>query len=177
MKGPLAKAIERDLTARLADDLNTVVRIILEELPAYSPQYTGFFASSWKTSKSRIKAKDQVQKNSPWSSIKIDKTRAYFGAGGGAAGRAAARSISPLIQPRFTTPLFKLTDSIFIGNTVEYAKYALVASDNKIVNFIQGEIGPLIKSVFKESKSPNLRVAATFRGASEAPSGVRYISP
>ena len=177
MKGPLAKAIERDLTARLTSDLNTVIQIITEELPNYSPQYTGFFASSWKTSKSRIKAKDPVSNTSPWSRIKAEKTRAYFAAGGGAAGKSAEKSISPLIQPRFTTPLFKLTDSIFIGNTAEYAKYALVASDNKIVNFIQGEIGPLIKSVFKESKSPNLRVATTFRGAAEAPSGVRYTSP
>jgi hypothetical protein len=170
-------SLKKDLTTQITADLNTLVEIITEELPNYSPQWTGFFASSWKAGKSRANPTDEVENYQPWAQIKRDKTRAYFSAGRGAPGTAAARTIKPVIQPRFTAPLFKLTDSIFIGNTTKYARYALASSDNKIMNFVQGEIGPLVRSVFGDKKGPNLRIAAGFRGSAKSPTGSKYIEP
>jgi len=170
-------SLKKDLTTQITDDLNALIQIITEELPSYSPQYTGFFASSWKAGKSRARPVDRVEDFEPWARVKRDKTRAYFAAGGGSAGSSAARAIRPVIQPRFNSPLFKLTDSIFVGNTAEYARYALVSADNRIATFIQGEIGPLVKSVFGDKKGPNIRVAASFRGSATSPTGSRYIEP
>ena len=73
---PFTRAtLERDLKQSLTTDVNRLVRIMVRQLPAQSPQYTGFFASSWKASTNRPRAVDRVEDFSPWNKIKKDKDK------------------------------------------------------------------------------------------------------
>jgi len=172
--------VDVDLTALLNEQLNDLVSIIMQDLPTYSPQYTGFFASSWKASLSRPAPRDKVEKFSPWNQLKKDKTRAYFKAGGGGAGRAAAKQLQPVVAPRFSTPTFKITDSIFIGNTAEYARYALLRDvenhGSRLTTYIQGDVKGVIDFVFGD-KRPGIRIAGSYRGSADSPSSVKYFQP
>ena len=126
----------------------------VRQLPSYSPQYTGFFASSWKASTSRPKPVDKVEDFSPWNSLK--------------AAKAKDASVSPRIQPRFTVPKFSYNDKIYIGNTAMYARYALASPSNKIPTFVQGEVKFLIDFIFSDKQRPDVRVAASPLGSDGA---------
>ena len=74
MRKPLTKeGLANDIKQNVTTDLNRLVRIVVRQLPAQSPQYTGFFASSWKASTTRPRAIDRVEDFSPWDRIKKEK--------------------------------------------------------------------------------------------------------
>ena len=145
---PFTRAtLERDLKQSLTTDVNRLVRIMVRQLPAQSPQYTGFFASSWKASTNRPRAVDRVEDFSPWNKIKKDKDK--------------NPSVQAKVQPRFTVPRFSFNDTIFIGNTAVYARYALASPSNTIPSFVQGEVRYLINFIFGDKKRPDVRVAGS----------------
>ena len=137
-----------DLEAQLNSDFNTVIKKAHKSLgtKTHSPVYTGFFASSWKVANTPPKAKDDIKDFQPWSSIKL-----AFDKGGDSWKEAGEKPSKPKIQPRFKIKrTFNIKKSVFIGNTVKYASYAL--EGGKIQNFIQGRLGQIIKQNMKEKK-------------------------
>lgn len=147
MAGKLRAAIEKQLHGNLTNDLNRLIRIIVNTLPAQSPQYTGFFASSWKASTSRPRPVDHVEDFSPWNRIKKDKDK--------------DRSVLPRIQPRHSIPRFSFSDKVYVGNTAVYARYALASPSNNIPGFVQGELGYLVDFIFGDKNRPDVRIAST----------------
>ena len=140
-------AVERDIKQSVTADMNRLVRIIVRQLPAQSPQYTGFFASSWKASTTRPRPVDRVEDFAPWNRIKKDKSN--------------NPAVKARVQPRFDVPRFSYNDRIYIGNTTMYARYALASPSNKIPTFIQGEVKFLVDFIFGDKKRPDLRVGAS----------------
>jgi len=160
-------AIERDIKQSVTVDLNRLVRIIVRQLPSQSPQYTGFFASSWKASTTRPRPIDRVEDFSPWNQIKKDK--------------AKNSTVKARVQPRFEVPRFSFNDRIYIGNTTVYARYALASPSNTIPNFVQGELKYLVDFIFGDKKRPDVRIAASplgFDGEDVSTiRGSKYTSP
>ena len=135
----LKSDIVGDLEAQLNRDFNTVIRKAHKSLgtKTHSPVYTGFFASSWKVANTPPKAKDDILKFKPWSEIKRQSK--------------GKRPSNPKVQPRFKVDrTFNIKKTVFIGNTVKYASYAL--EGGKIQNFVQGRMGQIIKENMKEKK-------------------------
>ena len=135
-----------DLEAQLNSDFNTVIRKAHKSLgtKTHSPVYTGFFASSWKVANTPPKAKDDILKFNPWAEMKRKESLAFFK-------KDRSFKHSPKIQPRFkVTRTFNIKKTVFIGNTVKYASYAL--EGGKIQNFVQGRMGQIIKENMKEKK-------------------------
>jgi hypothetical protein len=155
MAGRDIKHMKKDLMARLEDDLNGLIQIALDELatPEVSPVLTGFFASSWKASTSRPRARDEREDFAPWDKIEtVTMPSGYV--------KLAAGS-QPIIQPRHSIPRFKLNQSVFIGNTAKYAVDALASPKNKIPTYIQGELKDLVNYVFGDKGAPTrIRVAS-----------------
>ncbi len=147
MKKLTRAAVEQDIKQSVTADMNRLVRIIVRQLPAQSPQYTGFFASSWKASTTRPRPVDRVEDFAPWNRIKKDKSK--------------DRAVKARVQPRFQVPRFGFNDRVYIGNTAVYARYALASPSNNIPAFVQGELGYLVNFIFGDKKRPDIRVAAT----------------
>lgn len=152
-----------DIRRSLTTDVNRLVSVIMKNLPANSPQYTGFFASSWKAGTSRPRPVDRLEDFTPWSRIKKDKAR--------------DAAIPAIIRPRFTAPNFKYTDRIYIGNTAVYARYALASGAGRIQNFVQGELRYLVDFIFGDKRGPDIRIGSTPRGPADKPTGTTYIQP
>ena len=144
-------AVERNLKQNITADVNRLVRIIVRQLPSQSPQYTGFFASSWKASTTRPRPVDRVEDFAPWNQIKKDKDK--------------NASVQAKVQPRFSVPSFNFNDRVYIGNTAVYARYALASPSNNIPGFVQGELRYLVDFIFGDKKRPDVRVAATPLGS------------
>ena len=157
-----------DLEAQLNSDFNTVIRKAHKSLgtKTHSPVYTGFFASSWKVANTPPKAKDDILKFKPWSEIKRQSK--------------GKRPSNPKVQPRFkVTRTFDIKKTVFIGNTVKYASYAL--EGGKIQNFIQGRMVRIIKENMKEKKgklfllgAPNVDDKGTTGGFGNLKPGIGY---
>ena len=103
----------------LEKGFNSFIYYASRGFPAESPQYTGFYASSWKTSKTiprptetyqRLKGSSPI---SPWYEIGLKLRKNGTG------------SERPHVKPRFKVPSFKLSDTVYIANTAIYSKYAL----------------------------------------------------
>jgi len=112
-----------------------------------SPVRTGFFASSWKASTQKVRAQDKREDYSPWS--KIYKTRTPAG---DQRVHTSKKPIGSQIKPRFKVPEFnyKRQPTVYIGNTAEYAGYALESP--KVSNFIQGEMRSLVQQTFGDKR-------------------------
>jgi len=102
-----------------------------------SPAYTGFFASSWKASLTPNAPTDRVQDYPTWYKIKKQRDKKL--------------PAQPKIKPRFTVGTFKITDTVYIGNKVEYAIYALESPD--ISSYVQGQLRGLIRNTFRERQT------------------------
>lgn len=168
----------KDFEGQLTADLNALVQLAVERLSSeeVSPVLTGFFASSWKASTTRPRARDERERFSPWDEIKTETMpNGYV--------KLAAGS-QAIIRPRHSVPEFKPNQTIFIGNTVKYATDALASPKSKIIGFLQGEMKYLIDSVFTDKKSrSSIRVAGAqgFTGtsggmASLLGSNTKYVS-
>ena len=154
MAGRDIKNMKADIKAQLTADFNALIQIAVEELarPEVSPVLTGFFASSWKASTSRPRARDEREDFSPWDKIRTETVNKRV---------RLASGEQPIIEPRHPVPQFKLSQSVFIGNTTKYAVDALASPKNNITGFIQGEMQDLVKSVFTDRPAPRIRVAST----------------
>ena len=145
-----------DLNKKLSADYNTFIQLALEGLATkdHSPVYTGFFASSWKASTQRTKPTDKIQDFQPWAQLKKRRDK----------GDMTAYQITP----RFTKSIFRYTDKVFIGNSVQYAAYAL--ENPKVAAFVQGQLRPLLESSFNEKRTPQLLV-----GTSKGTGGLGFL--
>ena len=136
-----------DLEAHMQESFNRLTREIMRKLATKkrSPVYTGFFASSWQASRSKIQPIDELEE--PWLGIKKKKD--------------ADRSNKEYrIDPRFYPPdqEFNYKRRVFIGNTVKYAVWAL--EDGRIKDFVQGpDMARLVRSNFKERRRALISVA------------------
>ena len=141
--------IVTDLERKLNDDYNALIQIAVEELGTEqnSPVDTGFFASSWKASTQKIRAQDKREDFAPWSSIykTRDPSRNQWV-------HTDKKPAQGRIKPRFEVPQFnfKRQPTVYIGNTAEYAGYALESP--KVANFIQGEMRSLVQQTFGDKR-------------------------
>ena len=138
-----------DLEAYMQESFNKLILTVMRRLATKkrSPVYTGFFASSWKTSTSPIKASDKVEKFEPWAGLRKTK-------------RTDPKNKDYKIDPRFYPPekAFNYKRRVYIGNTAEYAAYAL--ESGKVQQFVQGpEMARLFEEAFKP-RAPRISVGA-----------------
>ena len=116
--GKLAEWVEKQIMPELTEGFNSFIRFASTQLPKESPQYTGFYASSWETSLRRPAPNDFLSPKGggsgkePWYGIGIKRRR--------------GEQVRPHVVPRFDIPKFKLSDTVYIGNRVNYARYAVV---------------------------------------------------
>jgi hypothetical protein len=138
---PFTDRIERETRAELNQAFNDLVLTLLNDLPSQSPQYTGFFASSWKADRSRPQAVDPLE--SPWTQVKSDKQRGM--------------EREPIIQPRHRTrPKFKFGETAFVGNTANYASYALASPNSNVISYFES-LSEVAEMVF--SRKPDIRLS------------------
>ena len=138
---PFTDGIEKETRAELNQAFNDLVLTLLNDLPSQSPQYTGFFASSWKADRSRPLAVDPLE--SPWTQVKSDKQRGM--------------DRTPIIRPRHTArPRFKFGETAFVGNTANYASYALGSPNSSIVPYFE-QLTEIADMVF--SRKPDIRLS------------------
>jgi len=164
----LKSDIVGDLEAQLNRDFNTVIRKTHRSLgtKTHSPVRTGFFASSWKVANTPPKAKDDILKFNPWAEMKRKESLAFFK-------KDRGFKHSPKIQPRFkVTRTFNIKKTVFIGNTVKYAAYAL--EGGKIQNFVQGRMGQIIKENMKEKKGKLFLLGKETGGFGGVTPGIGY---
>lgn len=119
------------------------------------PAYTGYFASSWTAGYTRPSSNkesaDESQKNRskefPWSSV---YRKEYS---------------NPRIEPRFLDRVlsrdFDPSRTVYIGNKVNYAAYALEKGSVQV--FVQGKLGEVVKKVFKEKGKGSIFVGSKMR--------------
>lgn len=136
-----------DLEAHMQESFNRLTREIMRKLATKkrSPVYTGFFASSWQASKSKIQPTDDLKE--PWLGIKKKKD-------------ANPSNKEYKIDPRFYPPNqeFNYKRRVFIGNTVKYAVWAL--EDGRIQRFVQSpDMAKLVRDNFKERRRALISVA------------------
>ena len=141
--------IVTDLERKINNDYNALIQLTVEGLGTEenSPVDTGFFASSWKASTQKVRAEDKRENFAPWSSIY--KTRDPSKNQWVHTDKKPAQS---RIKPRFEVPEFnyKRQPTVYIGNTAEYAGYALESP--KVANFVQGKMGPLVQETFGDKR-------------------------
>ena len=149
--------IVTDLERQINRDYNALIQLTVEGLSTKenSPVDTGFFASSWKASTQKIRAEDKREDHAPWS--KIYETRQPGGETswssiGNQRVHTSKKPVGSQIKPRFPVPEFnyKRQPSVYIGNTAEYAGYALESP--KVANFVQGKMGPLVQETFGDKR-------------------------
>tara|TARA_A100001011_G_scaffold399599_1_gene509021 strand:+ start:446 stop:964 length:519 start_codon:yes stop_codon:yes gene_type:complete len=128
----------------LNTQLNNLVGKILTDLPAESPQYSGFFASSWQANTYRPLANEKIR--SPWLERKKEKGQ--------------GRNLPAIIEPRYSLDKkYKFGQTIFIGNRADYARQALGSPNSNIVPYLT-EIEKVVDFVFGGSMNlPDVRVA------------------
>tara|TARA_R100000231_G_scaffold44672_2_gene38721 strand:- start:865 stop:1383 length:519 start_codon:yes stop_codon:yes gene_type:complete len=128
----------------LNTQLNNLVGKVLADLPAESPQYSGFFASSWQANTYRPLANEEIR--SPW----LERKKA----------KGQGQKLPAIIEPRY--PLdkrFTFGDTIFIGNRADYARQALGSPNSSIMPYLS-EIEKVVDMVFSPGMTvPDLRVA------------------
>lgn len=141
--------IVTDLEKQINSDYNALIQLTVEGLGTEqnSPVDTGFFASSWKASTQKVRAQDKREDYSPWSKIYKIRTPA-----GDQRVHTSKKPIGSQIKPRFKVPEFnyKRQPTVYIGNTAEYAGYALESP--KVSNFIQGEMRSLVQQTFGDKR-------------------------
>ena len=122
--------------------LNNLVNRILTDLPSESPQYTGFFASSWQANTYRPLSNEE--RTPPWTQVKKDRDNGI--------------KTAPIIEPRYAlNKKFKFGDTIFVGNRAEYARQALGSPNSSIMTYVE-TIGQVVDFVFGQT-TPDVRIA------------------
>jgi len=146
--GKVAAALEKQIQRDLDASFQEFIKFIWLELSTevVSPAYTGFFASSWKVDLQRPQPVDRVAKYEPWATIKREKGGAF-------------PQRPPYIEPRFGLARFTSDDTVYIGNTAEYARWAL-QRPNQIVPFV-ARAKSAAKIFFGTARPGSIRVTAT----------------
>ena len=122
--------------------LNNLINRVLTDLPSESPQYTGFFASSWQANTYRPLSNEE--RTSPWTQVKKDRDNGI--------------KTAPIIEPRYPlSKKFKFGDTVFVGNKADYARQALGSPNSSIMTYVE-TIGQVVDFVFGQT-APDVRVA------------------
>ena len=146
--------------------LNNLINRVLTDLPSESPQYTGFFASSWQANTYRPLSNEE--RTPPWTQVKKDRDNGI--------------KTAPIIEPRYPKDRnYKFGDTVFIGNRANYARQALGSPNSSIVPYVEN-LGQVVDFIFGGSMNrPDVRVADTqvlykdTQGGRSAPAlGSRY---
>ena len=128
----------------LNTQFNNLIDTILSDLPAESPQYTGFFASSWQANTYRpLSNEAQI---APWTQVKKDRDNGI--------------RTAPIIEPRYSrNRTYEFGETVFIGNRAEYARQALGSQNSSIMPYVEN-LGQVVDFVFGGSMNrPDIRVA------------------
>ena len=143
-KTPVTDSIRKQTKRELNTQFNNLINRVLTDLPSESPQYTGFFASSWDANTYRPLATEE--RVPPWTQVKKDRDNGI--------------KTAPIIEPRY--PLnkkFKFGQTVFIGNRAKYAKQALGSPNSSILTYVE-TISQVVEFVFGGSNiQPDVRVA------------------
>ena len=143
-KTPVTDSIRKQTKRELNTQFNNLINRVLTDLPSESPQYTGFFASSWDANTYRPLATEE--RVAPWTQVKKDRDNGI--------------KTAPIIEPRY--PLnkkFKFGQTVFIGNRAKYAKQALGSPNSSILTYVE-TISQVVEFVFGGSNiQPDVRVA------------------
>ena len=143
-KTPVTDSIRKQTKRELNTQFNNLINRVLTDLPSESPQYTGFFASSWDANTYRPLATEE--RVAPWTQVKKDRDNGV--------------KTAPIIEPRY--PLnkkFKFGQTVFIGNRAKYAKQALGSPNSSILSYVE-TISQVVDFVFGGSNiQPDVRVA------------------
>jgi hypothetical protein len=128
----------------LNTQFNNLIGKILADLPSESPQYSGFFASSWQANTYRPLANEEIR--SPWLERKKEKGQ--------------GRNLPAIIEPRYSLDKkYKFGQTIFIGNRANYARQALGSPNSTIIPYVE-TLGQVVDFVFGGSMNlPDVRVA------------------
>ena len=122
--------------------LNNLINRVLTDLPSESPQYTGFFASSWQANTYRPLSNEE--RTAPWTQVKKDRDNGI--------------KTAPIIEPRYPlSKKFKFGDTVFVGNRAEYARQALGSPNSSIMTYVE-TIGQVVDFVFGQT-TPDVRIA------------------
>ena len=145
-KTPVTDSIRKQTKRELNTQFNNLINRVLTDLPSESPQYTGFFASSWDANTYRPLATEE--RVAPWTQVKKDRDNGV--------------KTAPIIEPRY--PLnkkFKFGQTVFIGNRAKYAKQALGSPNSSILTYVE-TISQVVEFVFGQSMvQPDVRVAGS----------------
>ena len=143
-KTPVTDSIRKQTRKELNTQFNNLINRVLTDLPSESPQYTGFFASSWDANTYRPLATEE--RVAPWTQVKKDRDNGI--------------KTAPIIEPRY--PLnkkFKFGQTVFIGNRANYARQALGSPNSSILTYVE-TISQVVEFVFGGSNiQPDVRVA------------------
>ena len=152
------KNVKSDLDAQLNEAFNSMIGDVLADLAteANSPVYTGFLASSWRAQKSQVRQKDRREDFEPWASIKREHDLPKGGEGWKPAG---SKPSNPVIEPRFSPPIFNYKKGCFVGNQAEYSSY--VVEDPRIAKYVKNDIKNVIDENFQEKKRGAIKLGAT----------------
>jgi len=137
LNGKLKKWLKSKTLPRLHKGYNRFIKYTITNLPDESPQYTGFYASSWKASTDIPRAFETYQKLKdssalePWYALGLVLRSEGKGAR------------PPIVRPRYNIPEFQLEDTVYIANTAIYSKYALAQKPPATTKF--GGIIPFVK--------------------------------
>ena len=137
-----AEGIGNDLREDIEGQLSVFINSVARDLASkdVSPVKTGFFASSWQVSKTRMPPNNQ-EKIKPWIG-----NRDY-------------------ISPRFKVPTkYKFNQSIFIGNRAKYTEKALMSPKSNVGAYILNGSGTFkeglrqkVDRIFTD-KRPNINI-------------------
>ena len=130
----------------LNTQFNNLIGKILADLPSESPQYSGFFASSWQANTYRPLANEEIR--SPWLERKKEKGQ--------------GRNLPAIIEPRYSLDKkYKFGQTIFIGNRADYARQALGSPNSSIMTYVEN-LSQVVEFVFGQSMvQPDVRVAGS----------------
>lgn len=136
------EALLDELEQEMEFCFNRLAKYVIKDLSTsiqqggVSPTLTGFYASSWKASKSPIVFNERVENNSPWSTAKAS----YLATGVRPAWK---------IKQRHVIPKFSLYETMYIANTVEYSPAAFALS--RVPQYATSGILKSIEKAFSDS--------------------------
>ncbi len=154
----LQKTMLKDWEDQSEAHLSQFINSVASDLVDVSPVDSGFFASSWQVSKTRMPPENQYIKE-PWKKIKESRRAARRGGGEGA---------PSYIAPRFKVPTkYKFNQPIYIGNRAEYTGRALESKNSQIGAYILNGSGTFTEGLRQKvdriftDKRPNINVLGT----------------